>query len=80
MRILVVEDDVRLQDSVAGLLRDAGYAVDSSEDGEESIGGPLVLFNTDGEFTTSPVRWHAAIIVSKPCLALDIQPPSLGPS
>ena len=37
MRILVVEDDVRLQDSVAGLLRDAGYAVDVSADGVEGL-------------------------------------------
>lgn len=37
MRILVVEDDVRLQDSVAGLLRDAGYAVDVSSDGVEGL-------------------------------------------
>ena len=37
MRILVVEDDVRLQDSVAGLLRDAGYAVDVSSDGIEGL-------------------------------------------
>ena len=37
MRILIVEDDVRLQDSVAGLLRDAGYAVDVSADGVEGL-------------------------------------------
>lgn len=37
MRILIVEDDVRLQDSVAGLLREAGYAVDVSSDGVEGL-------------------------------------------
>ena len=37
MRILIVEDDVRLQDSVADLLRDAGYAVDVSGDGTEGL-------------------------------------------
>ena len=37
MRILIVEDDVRLQDSVASLLRDAGYAVDVSSDGAEGL-------------------------------------------
>jgi len=37
VRILIVEDDVRLQDSVAGLLRDAGYAVDVSGDGVEGL-------------------------------------------
>jgi two-component system response regulator PhoP len=37
MRILVVEDDVRLQDSVADLLREAGYAVDVSSDGIEGL-------------------------------------------
>lgn len=37
MRILIVEDDVRLQDSVADLLRDSGYAVDVSADGAEGL-------------------------------------------
>jgi two-component system response regulator PhoP len=37
VRVLIVEDDVRLQDSVAGLLRDAGYAVDVSADGVEGL-------------------------------------------
>lgn len=37
MRILIVEDDVRLQDSVAQLLRDAGYVVDVSSDGIEGL-------------------------------------------
>ena len=37
MRILIVEDDVRLQDSVAGLLRDSGYAVDVSANGVEGL-------------------------------------------
>jgi len=37
VRILIVEDDVRLQDSVASLLRDAGYAVDVSSDGAEGL-------------------------------------------
>ena len=38
MRILIVEDDVRLQDSVADLLREAGYAVDVSGGVESSKG------------------------------------------
>jgi two-component system response regulator PhoP len=37
VRILIVEDDVRLQDSVAGLLREAGFAVDVSSDGSEGL-------------------------------------------
>jgi two-component system response regulator PhoP len=37
MRILIVEDDVRLQDSVATLLREAGYAVDVTADGVEGL-------------------------------------------
>ena len=37
MRVLIVEDDVRLQDSVAELLRGAGYAVDVSGDGTEGL-------------------------------------------
>ncbi len=37
MRILIVEDDVALQDSVAGLLREAGYAVDVSSEGTEGL-------------------------------------------
>lgn len=37
MRILIVEDDQRLQDSVAALLREAGYAVDVSADGTEGL-------------------------------------------
>lgn len=37
MRILIVEDDVRLQDSVADLLRGVGYAVDVSGDGVEGL-------------------------------------------
>jgi two-component system response regulator PhoP len=37
MRILLVEDDIRLQDSLAGELRQAGYAVDVSGDGIEGL-------------------------------------------
>ncbi|MEE4175303.1 MAG: response regulator transcription factor [Xanthomonadales bacterium] len=37
MRILIVEDDPQLQDSVANLLRGAGYAVDVSSDGTEGL-------------------------------------------
>ena len=37
MRILVVEDDLRLQSAVADTLREAGYAVDVSADGEEGL-------------------------------------------
>jgi two-component system, OmpR family, response regulator len=35
MRVLVVEDDRDLNAQLAGALRDAGYVVDSAEDGEE---------------------------------------------
>lgn len=37
MRILLVEDDTDLQDSLAGILREAGYAVDVSGDGIEGL-------------------------------------------
>ncbi len=37
MRILLVEDDVRLQDSLAENLRQAGFAVDVSGDGIEGL-------------------------------------------
>ncbi|MEJ2534263.1 MAG: response regulator, partial [Gammaproteobacteria bacterium] len=37
MRILIVEDDVRLQESVAELLRAAGYAVDVTATGDEGL-------------------------------------------
>jgi len=37
MRILLVEDDASLQESLAGILRDAGYAVDVSSDGIEGL-------------------------------------------
>ena len=37
MRILLVEDDVRLQDSLAESLRSSGYAVDVSGDGIEGL-------------------------------------------
>jgi two-component system response regulator PhoP len=37
MRILVVEDDSGLQDSLAQILRGAGYAVDVSSDGIEGL-------------------------------------------
>ncbi len=37
MRILLVEDDVGLQTSLAEILRDAGYAVDVSGDGVEGL-------------------------------------------
>lgn len=37
MRILIVEDDVRLQDSVAELLRESGHVVDVSSDGIEGL-------------------------------------------
>jgi len=37
MRILLVEDDTGLQTSLAGILRDAGYAVDVSGDGIEGL-------------------------------------------
>lgn len=37
MRILLVEDDSGLQTSLAGILREAGYAVDVSGDGVEGL-------------------------------------------
>jgi two-component system response regulator PhoP len=37
MRILLVEDDSGLQDSLAGILREAGYAVDVTGDGVEGL-------------------------------------------
>mgnify|MGYP001827590415 CR=1 FL=1 len=37
MRLLLVEDEVRLQDSLAGSLREAGFAVDVSGDGIEGL-------------------------------------------
>lgn len=37
MRVLIVEDDIRLQDSVAELLREAGYAVDVTATGDEGL-------------------------------------------
>jgi len=37
MRILLVEDDIALQDSLAGILRQAGYAVDVTGDGIEGL-------------------------------------------
>ena len=37
MRILLVEDDNRLQNSLADILRDAGYAVDVTGDGIEGL-------------------------------------------
>ncbi len=37
MRILLVEDDTGLQDSLTGILREAGYAVDVSGDGIEGL-------------------------------------------
>jgi len=37
MRILLIEDDIGLQESLAGMLREAGYAVDVSSDGIEGL-------------------------------------------
>ena len=37
MRVLLIEDDVRLQEQLAEKLRDEGYAVDVSNDGEEGL-------------------------------------------
>lgn len=37
MRVLLVEDDIRLQESLADTLRTAGYAVDVSGDGVEGL-------------------------------------------
>jgi len=37
LRILLIEDDISLQDSLAGILREAGYAVDVTGDGIEGL-------------------------------------------
>jgi len=37
MRILLIEDDISLQDSLSGILREAGYAVDVTGDGIEGL-------------------------------------------
>ena len=37
MRILVVEDEPDLLSSLAGVLREEGYAVDEAEDGERGL-------------------------------------------
>ncbi len=37
MRVLVVEDDAPIRESVAQMLTEAGYAVDAVEDGEEGL-------------------------------------------
>ena len=37
MRLLVVEDDVRLADLLSRSLREAGYAVDVARDGEAAV-------------------------------------------
>ncbi|MDX1380058.1 MAG: response regulator transcription factor [Xanthomonadales bacterium] len=37
MRVLIVEDDERLRESLAGTLREAGYAVDLAADGDEGL-------------------------------------------
>ena len=37
MRILIVEDEADLLASLAKALREAGYAVDSAEDGEDGL-------------------------------------------
>jgi two-component system, OmpR family, response regulator PhoP len=37
MRILVVEDEQKLRDQLANRLQQAGYAVDSAQDGEEGL-------------------------------------------
>jgi two-component system response regulator PhoP len=37
VRILLIEDDISLQDSLAGILREAGYAVDVTGDGIEGL-------------------------------------------
>ena len=37
MRILIVEDEANLREQLAAKLRQAGYAVDSAEDGEDGL-------------------------------------------
>ena len=37
MRVLVIEDDLRLLETLSTALRDAGYAVDASADGIEGL-------------------------------------------
>ncbi len=43
MRLLVVEDDPRISEFVAGGLRQAGYAVDTVADGETALGQALTV-------------------------------------
>src|SRR5260221_649533 len=38
MRVLVVEDEIKMADALARGLRRVGYAVDLAQDGEEAIG------------------------------------------
>ena len=37
MRILIVEDQAELRETLTDLLRDEGYAVDNAADGEEGL-------------------------------------------
>ena len=37
MRALVVEDDLRLQQQIRGMLEKAGFVVDAAADGEEGV-------------------------------------------
>lgn len=37
MRILVVEDEIDLQESLAQALREDGYAVDTADNGEDGL-------------------------------------------
>ena len=39
MRVLLIEDDQRLLETLSSNLRDAGYAVDESQDGIEGLEG-----------------------------------------
>ena len=50
MRVLVVEDEAALRDQLAGVLRQAGYAVDTAGDGERA------------EFLVHTERYDAALL------------------
>ena len=59
MRILLVEDDTRLQTSLTEILREAGYAVDVSGDGIEGL-----FFGEE-----YPVDWQSLTWVCPVCRA-----------
>ena len=51
MRVLVVEDYLPLQRAVAKGLREAGFAVDATGDGEEASGTPPATTTMSSSWT-----------------------------